>query len=44
MISGLAHVVQRLSAAGPIRYLTQAELAGLSGEVVCRYRELANVS
>jgi rhamnose utilization protein RhaD (predicted bifunctional aldolase and dehydrogenase) len=44
MISGLAHVIQRLSASAPIRYLTQAELTGLSGQVVYRYRELANVS
>lgn len=44
MISGLAQVVQRLSASAPVRYLTQADLAGLSGQVVYRYRELANVS
>jgi len=37
-------VIQRLSASAPVRYLTQADLAGLSGQVVYRYRELANVS
>jgi hypothetical protein len=44
MISGLAHVIQRLSASAPIRYLSQADLAGLSSQAVYRYRELANVS
>lgn len=41
MISGLARIVQRLSASAPLRYLTEAEIAGLSGQVTDRYRELA---
>jgi len=44
MISGLAQVVQRLSASAPLRYLTEAEVAGISSHVACRYRELANAS
>jgi len=41
-ISGLAQVVQRLSACAPLRYLTDAEIADISGQAVCRYRERAN--
>ena len=44
MISGLARVVQRLSPSAPVRYLTEAEIAGISGELAYRYRELANVN
>jgi rhamnose utilization protein RhaD (predicted bifunctional aldolase and dehydrogenase) len=44
MLSGLAHVVQRLSASAPLRYLTEAEVAGLSSQVADRYRELASAS
>jgi rhamnose utilization protein RhaD (predicted bifunctional aldolase and dehydrogenase) len=42
MISGLAQVVQRLSATAPLRYLTEAEVAGIPGHVAYRYRELAS--
>jgi rhamnose utilization protein RhaD (predicted bifunctional aldolase and dehydrogenase) len=42
MLSGLAHVVQRLGPSAPIRYLTQAEIAGFSPQAVHRYCELAN--
>jgi len=42
MISGLAQVVQRLSATAPLRYLTEAEVAGIPGHVAFRYRELAS--
>jgi rhamnose utilization protein RhaD (predicted bifunctional aldolase and dehydrogenase) len=42
MISGLAQVVQRIPAAAPIRYLTDAEIANSSSAVAYRYRELAN--
>jgi rhamnose utilization protein RhaD (predicted bifunctional aldolase and dehydrogenase) len=44
MISGLAQVVQRISASTPIRYLTEAEAPNLSGVVAGRYRELSNAS
>lgn len=44
MIRGLAHVVQRLSASAPVRYLTRDEISGISSEVADRYRELANAS
>ena len=44
MISGLAQVVQRLSALAPLRYLTEAEVAGISNHVANRYRELANAN
>jgi len=44
MISGLAQVVQRLSASAPVRYLTEAEVAGIPSQVAYRYRELANAS
>jgi hypothetical protein len=43
MLSGLSRVVQRLTAQVPVRYLSEAEVAGLSGEGAYRYRELANV-
>jgi len=42
MISGLARVVQRLGDSAPLRYLTEAELAGISDQVAHRYRKLAN--
>ena len=42
MLSGLAQVVQRISASAPLRYLTEAELAGISSQAVFRYRELAS--
>jgi rhamnose utilization protein RhaD (predicted bifunctional aldolase and dehydrogenase) len=44
MISGLARVVQRVPASAPLRYLTDAEIAGISYEVAYRYRELANAN
>jgi rhamnose utilization protein RhaD (predicted bifunctional aldolase and dehydrogenase) len=43
MISGLANVLQRLDRAAPIRYLTEAEVAAISGQTAYRYRELANM-
>jgi rhamnose utilization protein RhaD (predicted bifunctional aldolase and dehydrogenase) len=42
MLSGLAQVVQRLSSTAPLRYLTESEIAGISGEAANRYRNLAN--
>jgi rhamnose utilization protein RhaD (predicted bifunctional aldolase and dehydrogenase) len=42
MLSGLVQVVQRLGPSAPIRYLTDAEVAGLSGQVTDRYRQLAS--
>ena len=42
MISGLARVVQRLSAAAPVRYLTAAEIGGIARETAHRYRELSS--
>jgi len=42
MISGLAQVVLRLGGATPVRYLTGAEVAVLSGQVAYHYRELAS--
>jgi rhamnose utilization protein RhaD (predicted bifunctional aldolase and dehydrogenase) len=44
MLSGLAQVVQRISASDPIRYLQDADIAALSPEAVHRYCELANRS
>jgi hypothetical protein len=44
MISGLAQVVRRLKASDPVRYLTAAELAGLSPQTVHRYRERASAN
>jgi rhamnose utilization protein RhaD (predicted bifunctional aldolase and dehydrogenase) len=41
MISGLAQVVQRLSASAPIHYLSEAEIAGISSQAAHHYRELA---
>ncbi len=43
MVSGLAQVVQRLSPAAPLRYLTGAEIAAIPCHVADRYRELANI-
>jgi rhamnose utilization protein RhaD (predicted bifunctional aldolase and dehydrogenase) len=42
MLSGLAQVVLRLNSSTPLRYLTEAEVAALSGQVAYRYRELAS--
>ncbi len=42
MISGLAQVVQRISASAPLRYLTEAEVADISSQVAYRYRERAS--
>jgi len=39
MLSGLAQVVQRVSASAPLRYLTEADLAGISTQTLHRYRE-----
>jgi rhamnose utilization protein RhaD (predicted bifunctional aldolase and dehydrogenase) len=44
MLSGLAQVVQRINPSAPLRYLTDAEVAGLSNHVTDRYRELASAS
>ncbi len=44
MLSGLAQVVQRISAYAPLRYLTQDEVTGLSNQVTGHYRELASAS
>jgi rhamnose utilization protein RhaD (predicted bifunctional aldolase and dehydrogenase) len=44
MISGLAQVVQRITANAPIRYLTAAEVSDISSILAYRYRELANAS
>lgn len=41
MISGLSRVVQRLGSSAAIRYLTEAEIGEISGEVIYRYREVA---
>jgi rhamnose utilization protein RhaD (predicted bifunctional aldolase and dehydrogenase) len=41
MVSGLAQVVQRLPATAPLRYLSNAEIAGIPSEVADRYRQLA---
>jgi hypothetical protein len=42
MLSGLARVVKRIKPATRLRYLTEAEVAGSSGVIATRYRELAN--
>lgn len=42
MLSGLVQVLQRVRAYAPLRYLTDAELARLSGRAAGRYRELAS--
>ena len=42
VLSGLAQVVQRLSAAAPMRYLTEAEVGGIAREAAHRYRELCS--
>jgi rhamnose utilization protein RhaD (predicted bifunctional aldolase and dehydrogenase) len=44
MLFGLAEVVQRVSASAPLRYLTEAEVAGLLSQGTSRYRELAIAS
>jgi rhamnose utilization protein RhaD (predicted bifunctional aldolase and dehydrogenase) len=44
MLSGLTQVVQRLSSSAPLRYLTEAEIQSLSGQVTDRYRELATAN
>jgi rhamnose utilization protein RhaD (predicted bifunctional aldolase and dehydrogenase) len=42
MLSGLAEVVQRLSPAAPLRYLTEVELGGIAPEAAYCYRELSS--
>jgi len=42
MISGLVQVVQRLEASAPLRYLTSAEIAGISRQGLYSYRERAS--
>src|SRR3984885_4437021 len=42
MLSGLVQVLQRVRAYAPLRYLTAAEVARLSGRGAGRYRELAS--
>jgi rhamnose utilization protein RhaD (predicted bifunctional aldolase and dehydrogenase) len=42
MISGLAKVVQRLSASAPLRYLTEDDIAGISSQAAYGYRERAS--
>ncbi|HEY3823484.1 MAG TPA: class II aldolase/adducin family protein [Bryobacteraceae bacterium] len=42
MLSGLAEVVQRLSPAAPLRYLTEIELGGIAPEAAQCYRELSS--
>jgi rhamnose utilization protein RhaD (predicted bifunctional aldolase and dehydrogenase) len=42
MISGLAQVVQRLNTAVPLRYLSDTETAGITGQTAYHYRELAS--
>jgi len=44
MLAGLAQVARRLGPSVPIRYLTDAEVAGISPEVAERYRKLAGAS
>ncbi len=39
MMSGLAQVIQRISSAAPLRYLTEEEVANSSRMIACRYRE-----
>ncbi|HTS48963.1 MAG TPA: class II aldolase/adducin family protein [Bryobacteraceae bacterium] len=42
ILSGLAQVVQRLRESAPLRYLTGAEVAGISSQAAYRYRKIAN--
>ena len=42
MISGLAQVVQRVSASAPLRHLTEDEVGAISGEAAYHYRERVN--
>jgi len=42
MLAGLSRVVQRLQTLTSIRYLTEWDMAALSGQVAYRYRELAD--
>jgi rhamnose utilization protein RhaD (predicted bifunctional aldolase and dehydrogenase) len=44
MILGLAQVVQRIGASAPLRYLAEAEVAGLLSQGTSRYRERAIAS
>jgi hypothetical protein len=44
MLFGLAQVVQRIGATAPLRYLAEAEVAGLLSHATYRYRELATAS
>jgi len=41
VLEGLLHVVERLEADTPIRYLTRSEVAALDGSESARYRQLA---
>jgi len=41
MLFGLAQAVQRIGASAPLRYLTEAEVAGILSQGTSRYRELA---
>jgi ribulose-5-phosphate 4-epimerase/fuculose-1-phosphate aldolase len=42
MLAGLAQVARRLGVSTPIRYMTDAEVSGLSPDVANRYRKLAS--
>lgn len=42
VLEGLLHVVERLEADTPIRYLTRSEVAALDGSESARYRQLAH--
>lgn len=42
MLAGLAQVANRIGISTPIRYLTDAEVSGLSPEVINRYRRLSD--
>ncbi len=44
MISGLAHVVRRISGSAPVRYLTEAEVPNRFSAMACRYRDRSNAS
>jgi len=44
MLSGLAHVVQRIGPSVPLRYLSEDEVAASASTAAYRYRELANAS
>lgn len=44
MMTGLAQVVQRISASAPLRYLTEEEAASSCGAIAIRYRDVPNNS